>query len=184
MALPPDNNPSTGLITSIEELIRTIDREPNAAGYTDALLRFSMAPEDLAPLGQWNSRHYTRQCLHRTPQHELLLICYEPGQGTSIHDYDSQTAWIKPLVGTVQEERFKIAPDGGVTRQGRRQLVPGQVAYMATKNCIHRHTNTGAGRAITLNLYARPIRRWRVYDERTGRASLSGAGQAAGQSNV
>lgn len=179
MDLLLENGPAAGTIDTLEALIRTIDREPHAAGYADALLRFSMPAERLGPLCQWNTRHYTRQCLHRTPRHELLLICYEPGQRTSIHDYDSQMAWIKPLAGTILEERFRAAPDGRVIRQGQHLLMPGQLAYMATRNCIHRHANAGAGRAVTLNLYARPIRRWRVYDERTGRAALSGTGEAA-----
>ncbi|MEO7082562.1 MAG: hypothetical protein ABIY71_13605, partial [Flavobacteriales bacterium] len=86
-----------------------------------------------------------------------------------------------PLVGTVQEERFKVATDGSLQRHGRRELETGKLAYMATKSCIHRHSNIGPGRAITLNLYARPIRSWRVYDERTGLASLSGTTEAGGE---
>lgn len=176
MPLELDHSPAADTITTLEELIRVIDQVTEAEGYRDALRRFSVSPEVLAPFCQWNSRHYTRQCIHRTPKHELLLICYEPGQRTSIHDYDSQLAWIKPLVGTVQEERFTAGPDGSVKRQERQVIEPGNLSHMATKNCIHRHSNLGPGRAITINLYARPIRRWRVYDERTGRASISGTG--------
>jgi hypothetical protein len=29
---------------------------------------------------------------------------------------------------------------------------------------------------VTLNLYAKPMSKWRVYDERTGSASISPAG--------
>ncbi len=174
MPLLLDLGPAAGTIDTLEEFIRVIDQQADAAGYTDAFLRLSLDPEKLGPFCRWNSPAYTRQCLHRTREHELLLICYEPGQRTSIHDYDSQTAWIKPLSAPVLEERFTLDSDGRLRKSGQRPLVPGQVAYMATSNCIHRHSNPGPDRAITLNLYARPIRRWHVYDERTGRASLSG----------
>lgn len=176
MAILLENGPAAGTIDSFDELIRAIDRAPNAAGYTDALMRFAMAPEALAPFCEWNTRHYTRHCLHRTRRHELLLICYEPGQRTSIHDYDSQTAWIKVLVGPVSEERFTAAADGSVRRRDQRLLLPGELSHMDNASIVHRHSNAGQGRAITLNLYARPISRWRVYDERTGRASVSGTG--------
>ncbi len=181
MPLLLDNDQMAGTIETLEELVRILDLESRPAGYTDAMLRLSITPEALAPFCQWNTRHYTRQCIHRTREHELLLICYEEGQRTSIHDYDSQMAWIKPLVGTVQEERFKVATDGSLKRHGKRELETGKLAYMATKSCIHRHSNIGPGRAITLNLYARPIRSWRVYDERTGLASLSGTTEAGGE---
>lgn len=181
MALLLDHVPMAGTIETLDELVRILDLESRPAGYTDALLRSSIPPEALEPFCQWNSRHYVRQCIHRTREHELLLICYEPGQRTSIHDYDSQMAWIKPLMGMVHEERFKIGTNGTLKRHGQRTLEPGQLAYMATKSCIHRHSNLGTTRAITLNLYARPIRRWRVYDERTGLASLSGTTETGGE---
>lgn len=169
-----------GAIGSLEELIQAIDKDPRPAGYTDAMLRLDIGPGPLEPHCRWNTRHYTRQCVHRTREHELLLICYEPGQRTSIHDYDSQMAWIKPVMGLIQEERFKIGPDGQLKRHGIRHLSPGKLAYMASRNCIHRHTNPGGGRAITLNLYARPLRSWRMYNERTGLVSLGGTAGAGG----
>ena len=158
--------------------MRALDRESRQAGYTDALLRFPLAPEELEDFCQWHVRHYTRHCIHRTREHELMLICYEEGQRTSIHDYDSQLAWIKPVLGTVLEERFTATAAGLLAPHGEKLLSVGSLSYMAAKNCIHRHSNAGPGRAITLNLYSRPIRRWRVYDERTGQASLSGTGEA------
>jgi len=168
-------------IGSLAELVRALDRESHPAGYTDALLRTSIPPEELVSFSQWNSRHYTRQCIHRTHDFELMLIGYEPGQSTSIHDYDSQMAWIKPVLGSVREERLKANADGKFRLHGEKTLGVGSLSYMAAKNCIHRHSNAGTGRAITLNLYSQPIRRWRVYDERTGLASLLGTAEADGE---
>lgn len=176
-----EDRPEAGTIDTIEELIRVLSAEAQPSGYTEAMKRLDLQAETLSRYIIWDERHYTRKCLHRTPELELLLICYEQGQRTSIHDYDSQMAWIKPVLGTVYEERFKLAGNGELKLQGQRKLEPGQLAYMTTKDCIHRHSNTGPGRAITLNLYARPIRRWRVYDERTGRSSVSGTALAPEQ---
>ena len=174
MVLHFDPGAGVGAIGSLEELILAMDKDPRPAGYMDAMLRLDMGPGPLEPFCRWNTRHYTRQCIHRTGQHELLLICYEAGQRTSIHDYDSQMAWIKPVTGIIQEERFKIEADGQLKRHGTRLLLPGKLAYMASRNCIQRHSNPGGGRAITLNLYARPLRSWRMYNERTGLVSLGG----------
>lgn len=168
-------------IDSLAELVRVLDRELHPAGFTDALLRASISPEELASFSQWNSRHYSRQCIHRTREYELMLICYEQGQSTSIHDYDSQMAWIKPVQGSVLEERFKANADGKLKLHGEKTLEIGNLSYMAAKTCIHRHSNAGKGRSITLNLYSKPIRRWRVYDERTGLASMSGTAEADGE---
>ncbi len=177
MAPRTEDRPEQGSIGTIEELIRVLNERPTPAGYTAVMHRLDIHAADLSPLCIWDDDRYTRKCLHRTPEHELLLICYGPGQHTSIHDYDSQMAWIKPILGSVFEERFKHAGNGDLKLQGQRKLEPGPLVYMTTKDCIHRHTNPGPGRAITLNLYVRPIRRWRVYDERTGRSALAGTSQ-------
>lgn len=174
MSLLIETGPTSETIGSLEELVQVLDREPLPAGYTDALLRFRPSPMELHSFLSWNGRHYTRQPIHRTQDHELLLICYEPGQRTSIHDYDSQLAWIKPLLGTVREEQFKASAGGVLRLNSERSISVGALSYMKARNCIHRHSNAGPGRAITLNLYSRPLLRWRVYDEHTGHASLSG----------
>jgi len=174
-------NAMAGPIGTLDELVHALDQASGPAGYTDAMQRVSIAPDALTHLYQWDRRHYTRQCLHRTREHELLLICYEEGQRTSIHDYDSQLAWIKPIMGVLQEERFSTAADGSLESRGKRMLHSGKLAYLVTTSCIHRHANGGLGRAATLNLYARPIRRWRVYDERTGLACLSGTVNTGGE---
>jgi len=50
--------------------------------------------------------------LARTENFEVLLICWEKGQSSPIHDFNSQEAWIHPIVGKLREERFKINVDG------------------------------------------------------------------------
>ena len=174
MSLLIENAPLAETIGSLEELVQVLHRATRPSGYTDALLRFRPSPTDLDSFLSWNSRHYTRQPIHRTQEHELLLICYEPGQRTSIHDYDSQLAWIKPLLGSVREEQFKATANGKLRLHSERTIGVGTLSYLQARNCIHRHSNAGPGRAITPNLYSRPLLRWRVYDEHTGQASLAG----------
>lgn len=181
MALALDLGTLPETIGSIAELVRLLEKESRPSGYTDAMLRFKPSAEEALAFAHWDRRHYTRQCIHSSPSHELLLICYEAGQRTSIHDYDSQMAWIKPVLGNVREERFKVVPGSAPISKGVKFLAPGALSYMGHGNPVHRHSNPGPGRAITVNLYSRPIRRWRVYDLRTGAASLSGPPSAAAE---
>lgn len=157
---------------TLEQLISNLDAVTSTEGYAQVIRHSPIAPAALEPFCTWSPTHYTRRCLHRTERYELMLICYEPGQETSIHDYDSQKAWIKLIAGMVNEERFRIANNGKPELEELRTLTPGCTAHFATKECIHRHSNPGPRRAITLNLYVRPIRRWNVYDPRKGRASM------------
>jgi cysteine dioxygenase len=162
-------------ITTIKELVQELLRHRSTNDYGSVLERYAVATHDLEPYFRWNSRHYTRTCIHRNDDFELLVICYEPGQRTSIHDYDSQTAWVHPVVGEVVEERF-IERQGGLQQVGEFHRHVGELDKITRDMSIRRFSNHGPERAVTLNLYAKPMSRWRVYNERTGEAHFAPAG--------
>jgi cysteine dioxygenase len=157
-------------IKTIQELVRELLREPLPKHYGRILSRYKASSEDLAPYFRWRPRHYTRTCIHRNEGFELLLICYEPLQYTSIHDYDSGMAWVLPVMGEVIEERFIEVPGEGLRRLDAIHRKPGIMTRIIDDPSIRRFSNPGPGRAATLNLYARPMSRWRIYDELTGNA--------------
>lgn len=174
--MPSREHRSRAAITTIGELVRALLRCRDAAGYGPILSRYAVPSRDLEPYFRWNSRHYTRTCIHRNEDLELLVICYEPGQRTSIHDYDSHTAWIHPVIGEVVEERFKLAHDGHLQRTAQVHHHAGDLNKITEGQAIRRFSNHGPERAVTINLYAKPLSSWRVYDERTGNTTLAPAG--------
>jgi len=163
-------------IQTIGDLVQELLRHPDISGFADILARYQVPSRDLEPYFNWNPKHYTRNCVFRNQEFEFLVICYEPGQRTSIHDYDSKMAWIHPVIGQVHEERFKALSDGRITPDGETQVLSGDMELIMDGRSIRRFSNPGPGRAVTLNLYARPMSSWRVYDERTGDARSVPAG--------
>lgn len=169
---------NSGPITTIHDLVRELLRHRDPAAYAGILARYDVPSHDLEPYYRWNTRHYTRTCINRNDEFELLVICYEPGQRTSIHDYDSQTAWIHPVMGEIVEERYELLSDGTLKQAGELHLRPGKDDSLRNGTSIHRFTNRGPDRAVTLNLYAKPMRKWRVFDELTGTPTVAPAGPA------
>ncbi|HEY0975894.1 MAG TPA: cysteine dioxygenase family protein [Flavobacteriales bacterium] len=111
----------------------------------------------------WGKRKYERVCLAREKDFEVLLIGYRPGQGTSIHDYDSAEAWVMPVSGELQEERFDLDPAGRPSPVTTRIIGPWTISYLPQERSVHRFTNVGPDPCMTLNIYAGPVKRWRVY---------------------
>jgi cysteine dioxygenase len=155
-------------ITTIEQLVRELAQGPGRKGFLEILDRVVIPAEEFDPYSRWNEKHYTRNCIARTDAFELLLICYEPGQRTSIHDYSTEEAWVHPLMGAVIEERFEFASGGPLRKVSSAKLDPGSFSYLHNGRGIHRYINSNSGRSMTLNLYAKPLNKWKVYDEGPG----------------
>jgi len=163
-------------IPTIRQLVQELLRHRDPSAYAGILARYAVPSHDLVTYYRWNSEHYTRTCINRNEDFELLVICYGPGQRTSIHDYDSQMAWVHPVIGEVVEERFTFTPEQGLQREREFLLNSGSGDSILHGNAIHRFANLGPERAVTLNLYAKPMRKWRVYDEGNGATTISPAG--------
>lgn len=156
-------------IRSLEQLIAELDQVPGPVGYGRAMRSLAIGAKDLQSFTTWNAKHYTRNCIAQRDGYELLLICYEAGQRTSIHDHDSEEAHVMLLSGTLLEERFTTASGGGLLLVSSTEPALGTVSAFDKAHSIHRYSNVGSGRSMTLNLYAPPLLKWRVYDERSGR---------------
>src|SRR6476646_8337582 len=54
----------------------------------------SVAPDTLASYLTWDRQHYTRNLIDKTPLYELIAICWEVGQGSSVHNHQDQNCWM------------------------------------------------------------------------------------------
>lgn len=162
--------------SSIANLLKKLLRNRDQDAYAGILASYLNPGRDLEPYLRWDSKRYTRTCINRNEHFELLVICYTPGQSTSIHDYDSAKAWVLPLFGDLALERFCLEEGSGIKHTETQVLLPGVVVPMDSENSIHRFYNPGPERSASLNLYVKPMSRWRVYDEASGISSYSPAG--------
>lgn len=167
---------SDNTISTVDELVRVLMEGPGRKGYLHILERVAIPAEDFEALCRWNPKHYTRNCIARTDDFELLLICYEPEQQTSIHDFATEEAWVHPVIGSVVEERFEPSSGQALRKAGSSKLDKDSFSYLHNGRSIHRYINKSGERAVTLNLYARPLRTWKVYDERSGDNQVQPAG--------
>ncbi len=156
---------SVPLINTVQELIGRLNTVSGMDGYSGILERVDIPWEEFSLYCHWNDRRYTRTCITRTEDFELLLICYEIGQQTSIHDYDTEQAWVRPVLGSIVEERFELNANGDLVSVGSSLLKTGFCSHLMRGHNIHRYSNQGSNRSASLNLYAKPLLKWKVYEE-------------------
>jgi cysteine dioxygenase len=65
---------------------------------TETIRRFlqqnPVDPDSLAPYLNWDRQHYTRNLIDKTPLYEMLAICWEVGQASSVHNHRDQNCWM------------------------------------------------------------------------------------------
>jgi len=170
---------STQVVTkqlSIQDFVGELHKFPQPAfDKTQQLLSFlqhtSVLPETLTPYLTWDRQHYTRNLIDKTPLYELIAICWEVGQISSVHNHRDQNCWMSVPIGRLLVENFHLVSQD--IEHGKSQLTPTDTVEMnATRPCavdpadpVHRVVNPKrfGERAVSLHIYSRPFDTCVVY---------------------
>src|SRR5712691_6626559 len=136
----------------------------------------AVAPESLSPYLTWDRQHYTRNLIDKTPLYELVAICWEVGQASSVHNHRDQNCWMAVPIGRLQVENFRVLHQD--LDAGRCQLEPADTVEMNVAHpCafdplepVHRVLNPRHfnQRAVSLHVYSRPFDTCIVYSPEQG----------------
>ncbi|HEV3511005.1 MAG TPA: cysteine dioxygenase family protein [Candidatus Sulfotelmatobacter sp.] len=166
---------------SIQTLVEELRQMPESTFIpTEPLRRFlQQTPVDadsLAPYLAWDRQHYTRNLIDRTPLYELMAICWEVGQASSVHNHRDQNCWMAVPLGRLQVENFHLVHQD--LQGGRCKLEPLDVVEMnISRPCavdpshpVHRVVNPKEfnQRAVSLHVYSRPFDSCMVYSPEQG----------------
>lgn len=152
-------------IASVEQLIQSFqDSEPPEQG--SVLKSIDIPLSEFLGFANWSDGCYTRNCLARCEEFEFVLICWDGHCKTKIHDHDGQDCWVYQVDGELRELRYK-GPEDNLEVYSDRSLNEGELSYMNDKMGFHRIENPSDQRAMTLHVYANPIKQCKVYNEAT-----------------
>lgn len=140
------------------------------------LARTPVEVDSLAAYLTWDRQHYTRNLIDRTPCYELMAICWEVGQASSVHNHREQNCWMAVPLGRLQVVNFHLVHQD--LANGRCQLEPLNTVDMTIAHpCavdpadpVHRVVNPREfnQRAISLHVYSRPFDSCVVYSPEQG----------------
>jgi len=172
---------TTAALVAIDALIEGLRRLPaRAFDETETVRRYlqdtPVNAESLARYLTWDRQHYTRNLIDRTPLYELMAICWEVGQASSVHNHRDQNCWMAVPMGRLHVENFHLVHQD--LNSGRCQLEPLNVVEMNISHpCavdpsdpVHRVVNPREfnQRAVSLHVYSRPFDTCVVYSPEQG----------------
>jgi cysteine dioxygenase len=165
----------------VHELVKKLRALPEDAfddtGSVHGLLaKMPVAEESLAPYLTWDRQHYTRNLIDKTDLYELVAICWEAGQSSSVHNHRDQNCWMAAPMGKLLVENFHVAFQD-LEAGNCRLLASNTVELTAENPCavdpkepVHRVLNPREAkqRAVSLHVYSRPFDTCVVYSPEQG----------------
>jgi cysteine dioxygenase len=165
----------------IQDFVAELKKFPDPAfSRIDQIIRFlqrtPVLPDTLAPYLTWDKQHYTRNLIDKTPLYELVAICWEIGQSSSIHNHREQNCWMAVPIGRLLVENFHVVSQS--VDEGKCQLDTAETVEMNPRQpCavdplepVHRVYNPRKfdQRAVSLHVYSRPFDTCVVYSQEQG----------------
>jgi cysteine dioxygenase len=140
------------------------------------LAEMPIAEPSLARYLTWDRQHYTRNLIDKTDLYELVAVCWEIGQSSSVHNHRDQNCWMAAPIGKLVVENFHVEFQD-VEAGNCRLLASNTVELTITNPCavdprepVHRVINPREAnqRAVTLHVYSRPFDTCMVYSPEHG----------------
>lgn len=153
-------------IVSIEALVAKLLSLENT-GNADCLAKVDIKQAELEKYASWIPQGYTRNCILRTASFELLLICWDIGAQTKIHNHGGQKCWVLQAWGNLTENKYDVDGNELVFRSSE-LLHPNQVTFMNDDLGYHQLQNLSNQRSYTIHVYAMPIDNCNVYNTQSG----------------
>lgn len=140
-------------------------------GRADAFLKENViAEDDLAPYIFFREECYGRNLIAKSNRYELLVLSWLAGQRAPIHDHYGQRCWMWIFSGELAFRNYATpeADDDRLVPMGEVEIrtAPSQV-YIDDSIAVHSIANGSKRPALSLHLYAGPVPKCRIYNERT-----------------
>jgi cysteine dioxygenase len=114
---------------------------------------------------------YTRTCVHRAERFEVLLLNWDAGAVSAVHDHGGVHCWMMVVEGEllvddyVRLDRADVPGVARVAPRGSRSMPPGGLDLRSGPFDLHRVSASRNGPALSLHVYAAPLEEFLIYDE-------------------
>jgi cysteine dioxygenase len=124
----------------------------------------------------WDPQHYTRNLIDHTDFYDLMAICWDVGQMSSIHNHKGQNCWMSVPIGRLVVQNYRVIFES--IAEHRCEIVPTDSVEMNAlhpvgvnpEHPVHSVCNPREfkERAVSLHIYSRPFDSCVVYSDEQG----------------
>lgn len=127
-----------------------------------------------ASLNEWRrfefwdkTKKYTRNLIATDNQtFTLMLLCWNPQQGSPIHDHAGSECFMRCIEGEICETQYEVpTPESSLKVRAQRTYHAGEVAFINDSIGLHAVDNRSSSHAVTLHCYLPPYQECKTFEE-------------------
>ncbi|KAL8605965.1 hypothetical protein ACOMHN_063000 [Nucella lapillus] len=191
---PKSVRPPENLKDLIQQLHKVFAQDEINVDYVKTLMEsYKSNPREWKKFAKFDPHRYTRNLVDEgNGKFNLMVLCWNEAQGSSIHSHAGSHCFLKVLNGNVKEEMYEwpsalltdhqrtgvteVAREEEAGMSAKEELVFDQdrCTYICDDLGLHRVENSShVDKAVTLHLYSPPFDECLCFDQRTGRPITS-----------
>lgn len=165
----------TTVLTDVHEFVEALVRVPSGPEFVpqvSALVEQTVLdPQSLSKYAHFVKNCYTRNLIHRNERFEVIALCWQPGQVSSIHNHRDQSCWVLMAQGQLEAQNYQVHDRDEQAKTCR--LVPSDVMLVEQGGFVtvdddepvHQVRNLAKWEtpAISVHVYSAPIDTCEVY---------------------
>jgi cysteine dioxygenase len=158
---------------TLEQFVVEMSRAPvselTQARLLDIVERLRLSDELIESRTRFQHDEYARNLVLRTPHFELLVLCWRPGQHSTIHDHAGSLNAIRVVSGELTSRVYRPSA-GALPGAGPVELVsedrvgPGGPLVGVDRGGVHQLADTSGAPLVTVHVYAPPLLELTVFD--------------------
>ncbi len=151
----------------LESFLTELDRHEKAVPIdelVDRLERLEITRADVEHIVAFDDDRYKRNVLRVGSGYAALILCWQPGQSSPIHDHRGSACGVLVLDGLLHETKYKRGADGMLRATTTGTMRRGDVcgSYDADIHVIGNRQPPGQD-LVTLHVYTPPLRDFHIY---------------------
>lgn len=160
---------------TLDELFSTLDRYTERIPIEDLIERLrdlSVRLDDVRDHARFDPAEYQSNLMRTGPAYEALLLCWEPGQRSPIHDHRGSSCGVVVISGTLTETTYRRRL-GWIYAARSTELREGQVCGSLDLD-THEIANLDPDgrRLITMHIYSPPLHEMGIYSLDTSKVEV------------
>src|SRR5215470_7565819 len=150
------------LISAIEELKHTA-KEMKLAELRRFVSKLKPERSEIEPYFHFTDDRYARNLVYKCENFECLVLCWQPGQRSPIHDHANSICTVYTVEGVLSADNYRKTAGGHLRADYSEDFNPGSVLSIQTTE-IHQVSNLqDSSDLVSLHFYLSPLENNFVY---------------------